>query len=303
MLTAAAHADARAIVLFGSTGQIGHELLRVLSARGPVVAVNRAQCDLADTEAVRALVRRVAPGVIVNAAAYTAVDAAEDAPLDAQRINATLPACLADEARALDAWLLHYSTDYVFDGSAARPYREDDLPKPLNVYGRTKHEGDVAVQTWHRHLLLRVSWVFGAHGNNFLKTMLRLAQSREQLSVVSDQRGIPTGAAWIADVSVEALAAVQAGQAPPGLYHVASAGETSWYDYAGYVVAEAARLGFALRCTPQQVQPMAAEAWPSRACRPQDTRLDTARLQTVFGVQPPPWQSQVTRVLQQLAPH
>lgn len=296
-------ADDRPILLLGSNGQVGHALTHVLSARGPVVAVNRAQCDLADTDAVRALVRQVAPGTIVNAAAYTAVDAAEDAPLAAQRINAVLPACLADEARALDAWLLHYSTDYVFDGRAGRPYREDDPPAPCNVYGRTKHEGDLAVQAWPRHLLLRVSWVFGAHGSNFLKTILRLAQTREQLAVVHDQRGIPTSAAWISEVSAQALAVVQAGRAPAGLYHVASAGEASWHDYACYVVAEAARLGFALRCTPQQVQPIAAAAWPSRAPRPLDTRLDTHRWQTGFGVQPPSWHSQVTHVLQALASH
>ncbi|MES2187423.1 MAG: dTDP-4-dehydrorhamnose reductase [Pseudomonadota bacterium] len=293
------------ILLLGKDGQVGYELQRALPLLGPVVAVGRAECDLADLDAVRALVRRVAPGAIVNAAAYTAVDKAESDTAAAERINAGLPGLLAEEAAARDAWLLHYSTDYVFDGSSERAWSENDPTAPLGAYGRSKRAGEAAVQALApRHLVLRTSWVFGAHGGNFLKTMLRLGRQRDTLNVVADQWGAPTGAALIADVSAHALKAVLAVQGDPaaagGLYHLASAGETSWHGYARFIMAEAARLGADMRCTPEAVLPIPASAYPLPAPRPANSRLDTTALRARFGLALPGWQAQVTRVLETL---
>lgn len=289
-----------AILLLGSNGQVGWELQRSLSVLAPVVAVTRAECDLSDEGAVRKLVRRVAPCAIVNAAAYTAVDAAESDEAGATRLNATLPAVLADEAAGLDAWLLHYSTDYVFDGAKPDAYDESDAPNPQNVYGRTKLQGEQAAQAWRRHLVLRTSWVFGAHGGNFLKTMLRLGRERAELSVVDDQVGAPTSAALIADVSAHMLSAVLNGRNAAGLYHLASSGHTSWCGYARFIMAEARRLGADMQCTPESVRAIPGSAYPTPARRPANSRLDTRRLSETFGLVLPSWQAQASRVLETL---
>ncbi len=289
------------LLLLGKDGQVGWELQRALPLLGPVVAVGRAECDLADPDAVRALVRRTAPRAIVNAAAYTAVDQAESDRAGAWRINAELPALLAGEAAALDAWLVHYSTDYVFDGSGEAPWRESDEPAPLGAYGRSKLDGEQAAQTAPRHLVFRTSWVFGAHGGNFLKTMLRLGRERDGLNVVADQWGAPTGAALIADATAHALKAVLPDRdATGGLFHLASDGVTNWHGYARHIMAEAARLGAPMRCTPDAVRPIPASAYPLPAPRPANSRLDTARLRSVFGLSLPSWESQATRVLETL---
>jgi len=290
----------QAILLLGGNGQVGWELQRSLSVLAPIVTVTRAECDLADEGAVRRLVRDVAPRAIVNAAAYTAVDAAENDEAGAACLNATLPAILADEAAGLDAWLLHYSTDYVFDGNKPGAYDESDTPDPQNVYGRTKLRGEHAAQAWRRHLVLRTSWVFGAHGGNFLKTMLRLGRERTELNVVDDQVGAPTSAALIADVSAHMLAAVLNGRDAAGLYHLASSGHTSWCGYARFIMAEARRLGLDMRCTPESVHAIPGSAYPTPARRPANSRLDTRLLSETFGLVMPSWQVQASRVLESL---
>lgn len=294
-------ASAPRILLLGAQGQVGREAQRALAVMGQVRCVSRADCDLAEPQGVRALVREAAPDIIVNAAAWTAVDAAEHDEARAMRINAILPRVLAEEASRIDAWLVHYSSDYVFDGVQAQPYDEADTPRPLNAYGRSKLAGEQAVaRLAPRHLILRTSWVFGAHGENFLKTILRQARERETLAVVDDQFGAPTGAALVADATAHALAALRRGAGVPGLYHLASDGSTSWCGYARHIVAEAARLGAELRCTPQAVRAVASTARPSAAARPANSRLDTGRFREAFGLALPPWQPQVTRVLQTL---
>lgn len=288
------------ILLLGRNGQVGWELRRSLAVLGEVKAVGRAQCDLADTEAVRRLVRETAPRMIVNAAAYTAVDRAETDEAAAARINAELPAVLAGAAADCGAWLVHYSTDYVFDGAKPTPYTEDDAPAPLGAYGRGKLAGEHAVRAYARHVILRTSWVFGLHGGNFLKTMLRLARERRELRVVDDQHGAPTSAAFIADTTAHVLAALAAGRGAAGLYHLSASGTTSWCGYARYVLAEAARLGLALTCRADGVQAIASRDWPTPAPRPANSRLDTRRLTEVFGLYPAAWQTQVSHVLRTL---
>lgn len=287
----------RPILLLGSQGQVGWEARRALSVLGPVVPVSRAQCDLGDLVKVRALVRDTAPWAIVNAAAYTAVDAAESDEATALRINAELPEVLAEEANTLGAWLLHYSTDYVFDGTKASPYEEGDATGPLGAYGRTKLAGETCAVRAARHLVFRTSWVFGAHGGNFLKTMLRLGRERAALKVVADQFGAPTSAALIADVTAHALRRARGDDTVFGLYHLASHGETSWHGYARHVMATAAQLGENMACRPESVAAIPASEYPVPAPRPSNSRLDTGKLERTFGLSMPSWQEQVEHVL------
>jgi len=288
------------ILVLGSNGQVGWELQRSLAVLRPVVAATREHCDLASEDAVRSLVSACKPCAIVNAAAYTAVDAAQTDVEQAMQLNAVLPAVLADEATRARAWLIQYSTDYVFDGGKPAPYVEDDATAPLGVYGHSKLAGEHAARACERHVILRTSWVFGVHGGNFLKTMLRLGAERDTLQVVDDQIGAPTSAALIADVTAHVLAQLLSGHGAAGTYHLASGGHTSWCGYARYIMSEAARLGASLRCTPQAVQPITSAAWPTPASRPANSRLDTSRLAGTFGLALPAWQGQVSRVLQVL---
>lgn len=288
------------ILILGSNGQVGWELQRSLAVLRPVVAATREHCDLASEDAVRSLVSACKPCAIVNAAAYTAVDAAQTDVEQAMQLNAVLPAVLADEATRARAWLIQYSTDYVFDGGKPAPYVEDDATAPLGVYGHSKLAGEHAARACERHVILRTSWVFGVHGGNFLKTMLRLARTRAELRVVDDQHGAPTSAAFIADATAHAVAALAAGRGAAGLYHLASSGSTSWCGYARYVLAEAARLGVPLACPAESVAPIASRDWPAPAQRPANSRLATRRLTGMFGVYPPAWQTQVSYVLQTL---
>jgi len=294
------------ILLFGRDGQVGWQLQRSLAPHGPLTALARDDCDLTDLDALRAAVRRVAPQIIVNAAAYTAVDKAESEPDLARRINAEVPGLLAAEAARSGALLMHYSTDYVFDGEKEGPYREDDPTAPASVYGRTKREGEEAIAAaGARALIFRTSWVFGARGGNFVKTILRLARERDALNVVADQTGSPTPAALIATVSGLAVAAVRRGNLlPPGearLYHLAAADPVSWHAFAQRIVTLATAQGFALKLAPEAVRAITTAEYPTPARRPRNSRLDCGRLEADFGLLMPSWQPYLERVLQLLA--
>ena len=245
--------------------------------------------------------RTVAPDVIVNAAAHTAVDKAEAEPDLARTLNALAPGVLAAEAQKLGAWLVHYSTDYVFDGGGNAPWLEDDVTAPLSVYGHTKLEGERLIQTQcTRHLILRTSWVYGARGGNFAKTMLRLAQERDSLNVINDQIGAPTSAELLADVVAHAIRAARTQPDLAGLYHCVASGETSWHGYARHVLAQAHSLGWRLKVGADQVGAIPTSSYPTPARRPLNSRLDTAKLQNAFGLALPHWQVQVDRMLQEI---
>ena len=294
------------ILLTGKNGQVGFELLRALAPLGTVHAVDSGDCDLADEQALRALIRASRPDIIVNPAAYTAVDRAEDEAGGrlATSVNAIAPGIMGEEAARLGAAVIHYSTDYVFDGHKATPYVETDPTAPLGTYGRSKRDGERAlVRSTPRHLVLRTSWVVGAHGNNFAKTMLRLAAERDELRVVSDQVGAPTSAALIADVTAHLVRQMQRAGSDPfpfGLYHVTAGGETSWCDYARFVIGYALRTGHALRVTPNEVHPISSDQYPTAARRPTNSRLDTTLFRSTFGFELPHWQEGLGHILQQI---
>ncbi len=289
------------ILLLGAHGQVGWELQRSLAPLGELIALDRdtpEPADFAQPDTLAALVERMTPDVIVNAAAHTAVDRAESEPELAQTINAAAPGVLARAAAARGALFVHYSTDHVFDGSGRHARTEDAPTGPLSVYGRTKLAGELAVRdSGARHLILRTSWVYGARGQNFPKTMLRLAQERAELRVIDDQVGAPTGADLLADVSVHALRAVRVQPALAGTYHVAAAGETSWHGLAGFSIDTARALRPDLPWRVERVKPVPTTDYPTPACRPLNSRLDTTRLQAAFGLRMPPWQAGVRRML------
>ena len=295
------------ILLFGKGGQVGWELQRSLAVLGEVVALDFSSVGLcgnfADLAGLAATIRQVAPDVIVNAAAHTAVDKAESEPDLARTLNALAPGVLADEAQRLGAWLVHYSTDYVFDGSGNTPWRETDATGPLSVYGQTKLEGEQAVARCTRHLIFRTSWVFAARGGNFAKTMLRLAREREQLSVIADQFGAPTGAELLADVTAHALRSVLSepeSSRLAGLYHLVAAGETSWHGFACHVLERAQARGQTLKAGPANVLAIGTADYPTPAKRPFNSRLDTTRLRTAFGLHLPDWRIGVDRMLDEI---
>lgn len=292
------------ILLLGKDGQLGWELQRALAPLGELTALGRqgdaGLCgDLADLDGLTATVRAVRPDVLVNAAAYTAVDRAEQEPVLAQAINADAPEALAREMAALGGWLVHYSTDYVFDGSGDAARAEDAATGPLNEYGRGKLAGEQAIaRSGARHLVFRTSWVYGARGGNFAKSMLRLAAERPLLRVVSDQVGAPTGADLVADVTAHAL--IQACRNPSlaGLYHLAAAGAVSWHEYACHVIDTARALGESLAV--RDIEGIASEEYPTPARRPLNSRLDTSRLRAAFGLYLPDWRAGVTRMLNEI---
>lgn len=296
------------ILLLGKNGQVGWELQRALSLLGDVVALDR-HCadtpygelsgDLANLGGLRAAVRAVSPQLIVNAAAYTAVDKAESECKLAHAVNALACQLMAEEAKRLDAWLVHYSTDYVFNGTGSLPWKETDNVAPVNYYGATKLEGERLIQASScKHLVFRTSWVYAARGNNFAKTMLRLAKDRSILNVIADQVGVPTGADLLADVAVAALR--QAWHKPElvGIYHLAPSGETTWHDYARYVIQFARDHDEALAV--EAVNPIATSEYPTPASRPLNSRLDTAKLRNTFALHLPDWQCGVTRMLKEV---
>ncbi|MFZ2524702.1 MAG: dTDP-4-dehydrorhamnose reductase [Candidatus Ferrigenium altingense] len=293
------------ILLFGKNGQVGWELQRSLAPLGELIALDadsREMCgDFTDLEGLIRTIRAVAPDVIVNAAAHTAVDKAESEPELVRTINALAPAALAQEAKRSNAWLIHYSTDYVFDGSGEQPWRETDNTAPLSVYGATKLEGELLIrQAACRHLIFRTSWVYGARGGNFAKTMLRLAQERDRLTVINDQIGAPTGADLLADVTAHAIRAAWQRPELSGLYHLVAAGETSWHGYASFVLDYARRAGLALKVAPDAVQPVPSSAFPLPARRPLNSRMNTTKLQSAFGLALPVWQNGVARMLTEI---
>ncbi|MFJ4343858.1 dTDP-4-dehydrorhamnose reductase [Pseudomonas sp. NPDC089401] len=297
------------ILLLGKNGQVGWELQRALAPLGNLVALDRHSTadlsgDLADLEGLAATVRTLAPDVIVNAAAYTAVDKAESEPALARRINAEAPQVLAREAAALGAWLVHFSTDYVFDGSGTTPWTEEAPTRPLSVYGRTKREGESAILASGAHaMILRTSWVYATRGQNFAKTMLRLARERETLDVVADQVGAPTGADLIADVTSHILRHLfsQPGASQlSGIYNLAAAGETSWHRYAQFALSHAARQGQSFKVPAERIGAIGTEDYPLPAARPRNSRLDLAKLETTFNLKMPPWQQGVQRMLDEI---
>jgi dTDP-4-dehydrorhamnose reductase len=294
------------ILLFGKNGQVGWELQRSLAPLGEVVALGSAGgaglCgDFTDLDGLARTVAQVRPDAIVNAAAYTAVDKAESEPELARTVNATAPGVLADAARQIGAALVHYSTDYVFDGSGSKPWTEDDPTGPLSVYGRTKLEGEQAIiRANPRHLILRTSWVYGPRGGNFAKTMLRLARERDRLTVIDDQFGAPTGADLLADVTGHALRALLAQPGKAGVYHVAAAGEASWYGYARFVIGQALQAGAKLKASTEQVVPIPTTAFPAPVQRPRNSRLDTSSFQQTFDLTLPNWQQGVSRMLEEI---
>ncbi len=293
------------ILLFGKAGQVGWELQRSLAPLGTLVALDARSpelCgDLTDLPGLARTVAQVAPDVIVNAAAHTAVDRAESEPDLARAVNALGPGALAEAAQRGGALMVHFSTDYVFDGSGDRPWTEDDAPAPLNVYGRTKLEGEQLVaRNSPRHLIFRTSWVYSTRGANFPKTMLRLAREREQLDVIDDQVGAPTGADLVADVTAHAMRSVMGNPALAGLYHLVAAGETSWNGYARFVLRQAQQAAVALKAGPDAVRPVPSSAFPTAARRPHNSRLDASLLQRRFGLQLPHWQAGVARMLTEI---
>jgi dTDP-4-dehydrorhamnose reductase len=300
------------LLLLGANGQVGFELQRALAPLGDVACATRsgrlpggAACesvDLVDPTALEALLGRQRPDVVINAAAYTAVDRAEDEPDAAQATNADAPAVLARWCQQRDALLLHFSTDYVFDGRGTRPYRENDVTAPLGVYGRTKLAGEDAIRgSGARHMIFRTAWVYAARGQNFLRTMLRLAGERDVLRVVADQRGAPTPARWIAAAVALALVRQPAGftDARLGTFHLSAAGETSWHEFAEAIMADASAAGLLSRVP--RVEPIATTDYPTRATRPAYSRLDNRRLNDAFALRLPDWRRGVAEVIGELA--
>lgn len=291
------------VLLLGPNGQVGWELQRSLAPLGEVISLGRegrdGLCgDLTRLDTLAETVRAVRPSVIVNAAAYTAVDKAESEPDTAHTANAEGPGVLAREAAQSGAWLVHYSTDYVFDGSGERPWNETDSTGPLSVYGKTKLEGEEAIRaSGCKHLIFRTSWVYAARGNNFAKTMLHLATERQRLKVISDQVGAPTGAGLIADISAHVLRSALTNQDVSGLYHLAAGGEVSWHGYASFVIDQARATGLDLAV--QSIEAIPTSAYPLLAPRPLNSRLDCRKLRDIFGLHLPEWQTGVARMLKE----
>ncbi|MEO2217970.1 dTDP-4-dehydrorhamnose reductase [Chromobacterium vaccinii] len=292
------------ILITGKNGQVGHELQRSLAPLGKLIATDRQELDLAQSGArIEQALDRLQPDIIVNPAAYTAVDKAESDEATANAVNAEAVGVMARWAARRGALLVHYSTDYVFNGDGERPWREDDATGPQSAYGRSKLAGEEAVRLADaRYLILRTSWVFGAHGANFLKTMLKLGQERDTLKVVNDQIGAPSSAALIADVSAELIRRYLSGPAgfAFGTYHLAPRGETSWHGYAAYLLQRAAEFGLALKIDPANIQGIPSSEYPLPAKRPANSRLCCDKLKNTFGIELPEWQSGVDQVLAQL---
>lgn len=291
------------ILLFGKTGQVGWELQRSLAPLGNVIALDvhsKEYCgDFSNPEGIAQTVRSIKPDVIVNAAAHTAVDKAESEPEFAQLLNATSVEAIAKEAAKIGAWVVHYSTDYVFPGNGETPWQETDATNPLNVYGQTKLDGEKALQAHcPKHLIFRTSWVYAGKGNNFAKTMLRLAKERTELSVINDQVGAPTGAELLADCTAHAIRVAVNKPEVAGLYHLVASNMTTWYDYAALVFEAARSAGIELAI--EKLNPVPTSAYPTPARRPHNSRLNTEKFQRNFGLVLPSWEVGVKRMLAEL---
>ena len=293
------------VLLFGKGGQVGWELQRSLSPIGELIALefdSPDHCgDFTNLLGLANTVREIKPDVIINAAAHTAVDKAESEPELARTINALAPGVLAEAAQRAGAALVHYSTDYVFDGSGTQAWRETDSTNPLSVYGKTKLEGEQLVAAnCAKHLIFRTSWVYAAKGGNFAKTMLRLAKERDALTVINDQMGAPTGAELLADVTAHAIRSLQLNPEQAGLYHLVAGGETSWHGYAQFVIDHARQAGVELRTSEQAIAPVPSSAFVTAATRPLNSRLNTSKLQSTFNLTLPTWQQGVARMLTEI---
>lgn len=293
------------ILLFGKNGQVGWELQRSLAPLGELIALNSTSeefCgDLTNLIGLKKTIRKIAPDIIVNATAYTAVDKAESEPELAHVLNAQAPDILAQEARQLNAWLVHYSTDYVFNGASNQPYLETDVTDPLNIYGKTKLEGEKNIITSGcSYLIFRTSWIYATNGNNFIKTILRLAQQRDKLEVVNDQVGSPTGAELLADITAYTLFSLKHKPEVSGLYHLAAGGCTSWYDFARFILEYARCVNFPLKIQSDTLLPIASKDFPLPAKRPLNSRLNTSKLENTFNLILPAWQTGVSRTLTEI---
>jgi len=290
------------ILLTGKDGQVGFALHKKLTSLGKVIAINRDMLDLSDPQAIRAFIDQTQPDIIINPAAYTKVDQAQNEPELASQINAVAPQVLSDKASELDIPIIHFSTDYVFDGLKKEPYLETDEVNPQSVYGQTKWQGEEAVRQHKKHIILRTSWVFSSHGQNFLKTILKFILEKNSLNVVSDQIGTPTSSEALADVTYKIVKAIfnDPNFKDFGTYHVALEGETNWYRYACFVTDEAARLGFQTLMTSKDIKPISSDAYPTLAKRPMNSRLDTTKIKKTFMLELPHWQMEVKRILKVL---
>ena len=292
------------ILLFGKNGQVGWELQRSLAPLGNLIALDSRSLDycgdLSNLEGLRSTVRRVKPDIIVNAAAYTSVDQAENEPGLAYAINAEAVSVLAHEALSLGALLLHYSTDYVFSGIGETAWHEQDSVAPLNIYGASKLKGEIAIRiSGCKHLIIRTSWVYAARGSNFVNTIVHLAKTRETLSIVDDQIGAPTGAELLADITAHAICSVFRQPELGGLYHLAAAGRTSWFDYARFVLEQAEGFGAKLNITANELTAVSTAAYPTTAIRPANSRLNTQKIQAAFALHLPDWQTGVARTVRE----
>ena len=290
------------ILLTGKNGQVGFELQKKLGALGEVIATDREKLDLTNLDAIRNFIDQTRPDIIINPAAYTAVDKAESEPELAYQINTLAPEVLADKARELDIPLIHFSTDYVFDGLKKEAYLETDKTNPQSIYGKTKCEGEEKVRTHEKHIILRTSWVFGSHGNNFLKTMLRLIQEKDSLNIVSDQWGSPASSSMLGDVTLKIVDLIFKNKNfnGYGTYHVTSEGETNWHAYASLIASELIKLNVKIKCGPNQIHSILTSEYPTAAKRPLNSRLKCEKFKKTFVLKLPHWEFEVKRILREI---
>jgi dTDP-4-dehydrorhamnose reductase len=290
------------ILLTGKNGQVGFELTKKLRLLGELITTDREDLDLSNLDAIKKFIDQAKPDIIINAAAYTAVDKAESEPDLAYQINVEAPKVLADKASELNIPLIHFSTDYVFDGLKKEAYIETDPTHPQSIYGKTKCEGEEKVRTYPKHVILRTSWVFGGHGNNFLKTILRLIQEKESLNVVGDQWGSPSSTRMLADVTLKMVDAIFKNKnfSNYGTYHVTNEGDTNWYEFASLIVNEAIKLNLKIKCKPNQIRSISTSEYPTSAMRPLNSRLNTDKLKKTFMLELPHWELEVKKVLREI---
>jgi len=290
------------ILLTGKEGQVGFALHKKLASLGEVVATNRQELDLGNPEAIKTFIDKTKPDMIINPAAYTQVDKAESEKSLAHQINAVAPQVLAEQASELNIPIIHFSTDYVFDGLKKEAYVETDETNPQSIYGHTKRQGEEAVRNHKKHIILRTSWVFSSHGQNFLKTILKLTQEKSSLNVVSDQIGTPTSSDLLADVTYKIVKAIlnNPNFKDFGTYHVTSMGDTDWFHYACFILDEAIDLGLKTSMTSQDIKPISSDLYPTLAKRPMNSRLDTKKIKKTFMLELPHWKEEVKKVLKEI---